>query len=346
METVSIKTAAKTMCEPLTVNRLIKAVINDGEIESVFWPRLLKDKTINSGRKVSIKLDKENLEYLRTLKKMIRAKYNVFASYSMIVCCLLRLYSGPKERIVMSLNVKGYKALTAEFKNNLKRIAEQVKKVMPDMLLLQEFRTGEDKVFLNVRMKEMGSFYKPVYPKSYNHKEDYNSCICMMLAGNNIKKTGTMRFNKEQQGFKLRYNLVQADDYLILNAWAPQIFSDTGERKELAEKMWKELLDTASFYSRKKTRFVLAGDLNAFIGGEMEDKILKLNYLLQDTKTLDADTVPTGPVNILDYVFVNKYADKEEMVSTEIYDPSIKSLELSDHEALVTTITEVNGKRI
>ena len=89
METVSIKTAAKTMCEPLTVNRLIKAVINDGEIESVFWPRLLKDKTINSGRKVSIKLDKENLEYLRTLKKMIRAKYNVFASYSMIVCCLL-----------------------------------------------------------------------------------------------------------------------------------------------------------------------------------------------------------------------------------------------------------------
>ena len=78
----------------------------------------------------------------------------------------------------------------------------------------------------------------------------------------------------------------------------------------------------------------------------MEDKILKLNYLLNDTKTLDADTVPTGPVNILDYVFVNKYADKEEMVSTEIYDPSIKSLELSDHEALVTTITEVNGKRI
>ena len=53
METVSIKTAAKKMCEPLTVNRLIKAVINDGEIESVFWPRLLKDKTINSGRKVA-----------------------------------------------------------------------------------------------------------------------------------------------------------------------------------------------------------------------------------------------------------------------------------------------------
>ena len=64
--------------------------------------------------------------------------------------------------------------------------------------------------------------------------------------------------------------------------------------------------------------------------------------LLKDTKTLDSDTVPTGPVNILDYVFVNKYADKKEMVRTDIYDPSIRQMELSDHEALLTTITEVN----
>ena len=346
METVSIKASAKTMCEPLTVNRLLKAVRTDKKIESFFWPRLLKDKTINSGRKVSIKLDKENLEYLRALKKQIRERYNVFASYSMIVCCLLRLYSGPKDRVIMTLNVKGYKALTAEFKNNLKGIAEQVKTVMPDVLLLQEFRTGENKIFLNILMKELGKYYKPVYPCSYNQREDYNSCICIMLVGKNVKKTKIMRLANEQQGYKLRYNLLQIDDYLILNAWAPQIFSDNKERKELAEKMWKELLDTAAFYSRKKTRFYLAGDLNAFVGGELEDKILKLNCLMKDTKTLDSDNVPTGPVNILDYVFANKYADMKEMISTEVYDPSIKRLELSDHEALLTTITEVGRQRV
>ena len=245
----------------------------------------------------------------------------------------------------MTLNVKGYKTITREFKDNLKGIAKQVKNVMPDILLLQEFRTGEDKIFLNIMMKEIGKYYKPVYPASYSQKEDYNSCICMMFVGRNIKKTKTMRLADEHQGFKLRYNLVQADDYLILNTWAPQVFSDIKERKELAEKMWKDLLDTAAFYSRKKTRFYLAGDLNAFVGGELEDKILKLNYLLKDTKTLDSDTVPTGPVNILDYVFVNKYAATREMVCTEVYDPSIKRLELSDHEALVTTITELKGKR-
>ena len=166
-----------------------------------------------------------------------------------------------------------------------------------------------------------------------------------MLVGKNVKNIKTMRLANEQYGFKLRYNLVQADDYLIMNAWAPQTFGDKTERRELAEQMWKELLDTASFYSRKKTRFYLAGDLNAFVGGELEDKILKLNYLMKDTKTLDSDTVPTGPVNILDYVFANKYADITDMVSTEVYDPSIRRLELSDHEALVTTITEFEGKR-
>lgn len=340
METVSIRSSAKAMCEPLTVNRLLKAVRNDNKIMSLFWPRLVKDRTVNNGRKVNVKLDRENLEYLRDLKKQIREKFGIFVPYSMLVCVLMSLYNNNKERIVMTLNVKGYKALMSEFKNNLKGIAEQVKNVLPDILLLQEFRTGEDKMFLNVLMKDLGRYYKPVYPCSYSHKEDYNSCICMMLVGKNVKNIKTMRLANEQYGFKLRYNLVQADDYLIMNAWAPQTFGDKTERRELAEQMWKELLDTASFYSRKKTRFYLAGDLNAFVGGELEDKILKLNYLMKDTKTLDSDTVPTGPVNILDYVFANKYADITDMVSTEVYDPSIRRLELSDHEALVTTITE------
>ena len=209
METVSIRSSAKIMCEPLTVNRLLKAVRTDDRINSVFWPRLLKDRTVNNGRKVSIKLDRENLEYLRTLKKHIRETYGVFAPYSMLVCCLLQLYNDPKERIIMTLNVKGYKTTTREFKDNLKGIAEQVKNVMPDILLLQEFRTGEDKIFLNIMMKETGKYYKPVYPASYSQKEDYNSCICMMFVGRNIKKTKTMRLADEHQGFKLRYNLVR-----------------------------------------------------------------------------------------------------------------------------------------
>ena len=93
MLTVSIKESAKKMCVPLTVNRLLSVMRLDRSVFTRFWPCLVKDKEINNGRKVGVKLDPENREFLRELKKHIKACYGIFVPYSMLVCVLLKIYN-------------------------------------------------------------------------------------------------------------------------------------------------------------------------------------------------------------------------------------------------------------
>ena len=246
----------------------------------------------------------------------------------------------------MSLNVKGYKATNTDLSERLRDIAREVSKVMPDILFLQEFRTGENDVCLNALMHTLGNYYEPVFPSSYKQSEDYNNCVCIMLKGEHITLTKAMHLKDDHSGFKLRYNLVETDDYIILNAWIPQIFSTQNDRKNIAEMMWKDIMDIAQYYSDKAKKFFLVGDLNSFIGGPYEDRLLKLNVILRDTKTIDVMTRPTGIQNILDYSFVNRYADQTDHIRTTIYSPSIKNMDLSDHDALVTTITEMNKANV
>jgi len=340
MVTVSIRFSAKDMCTPLTVNRLLKAVRKDTGILKRFWPRLIKDKSVNFGKKVGVKLDIENLEYLRELKRNIRSKYGIFVSYSMLVCALLRLYRGTKEKVVMSLNVQGYKATVGDFVRRLRGIAEEIKKVLPEVVMLQEFRVGENRTFLKTLMKELGNFYDTILPKSYREREDYNNCICIILKGKHADYRKVMSL-KDEYSFRHRYNLVEIDDQVILNVWAPQVFNSKQDRIELAEKMWKAVMDTAQFYSSKATKFWLIGDLNAYIDGPFEENIMRLNTWLRDTKILNDMNRPTGQVNVLDHSFANRFYGQTEMVRTSIYEPSIKLRELSDHDALITTITEL-----
>ncbi len=342
MVTVSIKLSAKMQCVPLTVNRLLTAVRKENTGAGCFWPRLVKDKSINFGKKVGVKLDLQNLEYLQALKRQIKAVFGIFVSYSMLICALMKLYNKPQEREAVSLNVKGYKAMSKDFARRIAEIAKQIKTVMPDILMLQEFRTGEENKFLNVLMRELGKYYHVVLPASYNQKEDYNSCICITLMGKHMANMRTIHLKHETAGFKLRYNLIQTDDYVYLNAWAPQVINMQQDRFELADKMWKELLDLAQYYSDKMMKFCLAGDLNAFVGGAMEEKILRLNIMLRDTKILEDMSRPTGLVNILDYAFVNRFASQSEMVRTSLLEPSIKQRELSDHDALLMKFTAVS----
>ncbi|MBO7450345.1 MAG: endonuclease/exonuclease/phosphatase family protein [Clostridiales bacterium] len=340
MVTVSIRFSAKNMCTPLTVNRLLKAVRNDRGILKKFWPRLIKDKSVNFGKKVGVKLDIENLEYLRELKRNIRSTYGIFVSYSMLVCALLRLYKGAKEKVVMSLNVQGYRATAGDFIRRLKGIAEEIKKVLPEVIMLQEFRVGENRMFLKALLRELGNFYDTILPKSYREKEDYNNCICIILKEKNAEYKRIISL-KDDYSFRHRYNLVELDDQVIMNVWVPQIFNSKQDRIELAEKMWKAILDMAQFYSYKASKFWLIGDLNAFIDGPFEENIKKLNTLLRDTKMLDDLNRPTGQVNVLDYSFINRFYDQTSLIRTSIFDPSLKLKELSDHEALITTITEL-----
>ena len=342
MVTISIRFAAKQACVPSTVNRLLKkARMEDAKLRKLFWPRLVMDKSINNGRKVGAKVDEENRKYLRDLKQYIRDKFGIVVTYSMLICVLIRIVGKSKERKLMSLNVKGYRTKTAEFKSCLKGIAEQVKKVFPDILFLQEFRTGEDDIFINTLMKELGKYYRPVYPANYIPDTDYNNCICITLAGKHMEDIRIKHLKNEGAGFKHRYNFVATEDYTYLNTWAPQTFNGKQDRKELSERMWKDLLNIARNYRSNEDKFLLAGDLNAYVGGESEQQILQLSYLLHDTKTdMDIDR-PTGPVNTLDYVFANQRAITNAQISTEILSPSIRQLGLSDHEALVTTIKEI-----
>ena len=340
MVTVSLRLSAKQMCKPHTVNRIINAVKNRTDIANLFWPRLVKDKSINNGKKVGAKLDPENRDFLRKLKKTIKDKFGIFVSFSMLV--LMQIFSGHSDRRkIMSLNVQGYKADTLDFTKRLKGITGEIKKVMPDMLFLQEFRIGEYKVFLKILKKELRKFYRFIVPVSYKKKDDYNNCICMMLVAKNIKRSRPYRITAEDPGYRLRYNLVETDDYICLNAWMPQIVNNKQDRIELADKMWNEVVKLMNDYAYSDKKFILAGDLNAYIGGPHEDKILILNNVLKDTKKISDISKPTGPANVLDYVFINRSASENDMVRTKIYEPSIKWLGLSDHDALITTITEV-----
>ena len=341
MVTINIRLSARNMCTPLTVNRLLKAVRKDfGDIER-FWPRLIKDKSDNYGKIVGVKLDQENLDFLRSLKKLIKNKYGLFVSYSMLVCTLMKMYRNPGERVIMSMNVKGYRALSSDLAERLKGISSEILKVLPDLILIQEFKAGEHDNVLKSVMHDLGRYYVPIFPAGYRKNDDYNNCVCIILAGKNMKINRYVRLKDESAGFKLRYNLIEADDLNILNAWIPQIFNAQQDRMDIAEKMWKNIIDTAKYYSDKTKKFCLIGDLNAYIGGSFEDKILRLNTLLRDTKTVDSMTRPTGLQNILDHVFVNRFFDQTEMIRTSIYDPSIKGMDLSDHDALITSIKEV-----
>lgn len=340
MITISIRLSAREKCAPLTVNRLLKAVRKDRKVKDLFWPRLVKDKRINYGKKVGAKVDLECVEFLRELKKEIKSKYGIFVPYSMLVCVLLQVYKDSKEKVCMSLNVKGYKSSNAELAQRLKDIAKEVANVLPDILFLQEFKAGENDVCLNALLQTLGNYYEPVFPVAYKHNEDYNNCMCIMLKGKHIANIKSMHLKDDHQGFRLRYNLVDTDDYVILNAWIPQIFNNQNDRINIAETMWKDIMDISQYYSGRAKKFFLVGDLNSFIGGPFEDRLMKLNALLRDTKTIEVMTRPTGIQNILDYSFVNRFADQTDLIRTSIYSPSIKNMDLSDHDALVTTITE------
>ena len=340
MVTMSIRMSAKQDYKPLTVNKLLKLAMSEGDrLKKIFWPRYVKDKGINSGRQVGAKVDTEGLNYLRELKKYIRSTFNIFVSYSMLICVLIRIYNKPGNRLIMSLNVKGYKASIRTFSRCLRGIAARIKEQNPDIVFLQEFRPGDDNMFLNVLMKELGRSYRLILPAGYNEKEEFNYCMCVMLVGKHHARPKIMKMGNGAEDHKLRYNYVRIEDYTYLNVWAPQVSGGREDRMEAAQNMWVEIIKRAEHYSMKKEKFLLAGDLNAFMGGSLADKIMTLNYLLSDTKVIEAISVPTGPVNILDYAFVNRYAGSTDLVRTGILSPSIRQQGLSDHEALLTSIT-------
>ena len=335
MLTISIKKSVKDMCAPYTVNQLLNIARDDSSVFKKFWPSLAKDRSLNIGRKAGAKIKPENREFLKKLKKHIKATYKIFVPYSMLVCVLVKIYRNEIEKKVFSLNVKGYKAETDDFCERLKGIAERIKDELPDIVFLQEFRIGEKEVFLNTLRKELDKFYRFILPNRYG-RSDMNHCICISLVGKNISqgRSGRLRYDG---AFKLRYNFPALDDHVFINAWMPQIFSATPERQKMAEQMWDSLMASVDHFVKDKVKFCLIGDLNAYAGGPFGDRIRELNDKLVDTKILEDLERPTGEANILDYAFVNRAALYSAVIRT-----SVESMtDLSDHSALLMRIREI-----
>ena len=332
MLTISIKSSAKELCSPLTVNRLLNVARAEKSVYDRFWPSIVKDKKINNGRKVGVKIEPENREFLRTLKKYIRKTYGIFVPYSMLVIALLKIYRNKVERKAFSLNVKGYKAETDDFRRRLLGIAKKIREEMPDLVFLQEFRVGEKAIFLRCLVKELGSFYNVVFPKDYNDA-DHDRCICITLVGKNVRhcKSGYL---VNDRNFKYRYNLLILDDEVCLNLWMPQIFTSTPERQKMAEDMWASVMNTVDLYSRNAMKFRLTGDLNAYKEGPFGDRIQELDSKLIDTKIWEDQDRPTGEANVLDYAYANRTEVQLESIRTSVENMS----DLSDHKALITRI--------
>lgn len=340
MRTVSLKISARELCAPNTINRFLTGIRDKQDFTELFWPRLVKDKSINCGKRICVKMSDENLQFLRTLKADIREKYGIFVPYSLLVCVLIRLSKKNNERKIMSLNVHGYKTEADVFKKCISGIAKQIENALPDIVMLQEFRVGDKHIFLNALMRKLKRYYSYICPKSFKYKEHFNNCICLMLVGRNVTSgSKKLSFVNETKDFALRYNFVQLDKDYYLNVWIQQIFSAQKERKDIADEMWAEILHTAQEFSTRKVRLILAGDFNSYVNGPFENELIRLRSILTETKTLEASNIPTGQTNILDYVFANRFMLQSEVVNTEILDPSMISLKLSDHEALMTTIT-------
>jgi hypothetical protein len=160
-----------------------------------------------------------------------------------------------------------------------------------------------------------------------------------MLIGKNITNAEVMSLRHDNAGYRLRYNYVRLDrNRVILNTWAPQMYNAQQDWINMAEAMWNDILSVAQKHAIKNECFYLAGDLNAYEGSMFEDKLMRLNTLLVDTKNYNDWKRPTGPSNVLDYFFVNRSAAHQSLVTTSIFLPSIKRLGLSDHEALITTV--------
>ena len=336
MLTVSIKSSAKTSCKPLSVNKLLTHISCDTSVFDRFWPGLVRDKTINSGKKTSVKLSKENLDFLKNLKKHIRREYDLFVSYSMLVCVLLKIYERHDERRVISLNVKGYKAPSADFKRRIEAISKRILEELPDIVFLQEFRVGDGDAFLKILIKDLKRYYDLILPKNYT-EADCSNCICISLVGKNNNQSKSFKF-KDEGDYKLRYNMLKVGDYTFLNAWMPQIYSDREKKLDYAEGMWEKVSEIVDHYHGRNEKFCLIGDLNAYVGGPFENKILKLSYLMSDTKAMEDMYKATGPGNVLDYAFINRFAKETNTVRTTVLRPSIKRAELSDHEALLMNI--------
>ena len=337
MVTIFLRSSTTKMCAPVSVNSFIKLIRTNPPNEECFWPRLLQDKEDNLDDKVAVRIDNDNLEYLKGLKRIIKKSFGITVSYSLLVKALYKYYQNPREFKVMSLNVKGYKAYSVELSERLKEITKEIKSVLPDLVLLQEFRTGEQNMFLKILMKELGKYYEPIFPKGFKEQEEFNFCICMILIPKNIARIRAMSF-QNGTAFRLRYNLIEIRGISILNAWIPQVFNPQAEIPKFAEDMWNAIIESAQYYHDKKKSFYLMGDLNSYKSGPFEDRIFRLNMLLIDTKKVDDICKPTGQTNILDYAFANRHAFMEDNAKTTIYEPSIKERDLSDHDALLMVL--------
>ena len=197
-------------------------------------------------------------------------------------------------------------------------------------------RIGEGMEFLKEMTKNLSMRYKVILPAGYNEAEHYNFCLCCVLVHESIVNIKKLLLVNEKPGWKLRYDFFEAGEMTILNAWLPQSYSEN-EAIDI-ESMWKAVLSAVDSFELLNRPFFLVGDLNCRVGVN-DQEMLRLESALFNTKCNEDIRRPTCTVNILDFVFANRYAVLHRKTITSILEPSIKMSGLSDHEALLAEIS-------
>ena len=333
MKTISIDTSIKDTCLPMSINRVITMSRSQIQYQSIFWPQALS--IIQEPKLTNISVEEKNVEYLKDIKKHIRGTYNMSTSYSEIVNALIFLLKSSREVRFISINTKGYKAAYRDYTHRLTSIGKAIIVQAPDYIFIQEFRLGVNQCFLNCLLKALNNMYSAVLPMSYK-EENENMCLCITLIRKGLDTT--TRRMKNEESFKLRYNILEIDQRVFVNAWIPQVFSQSDERLQISLNMWNEILDIANYYTRKNQEFYVVGDLNSYATSPLEDQLHNLERLMINTKTNDDYSRPTGITHILDHCFANRFSVQNSLIQTSILEPSLKESGASDHDALLTTI--------
>ena len=323
-----------------SLNAVFRIVLNGfNTYSNVFLERLSMGYSPAPRQYVSVKIDSDLVErFDKVVSYINRERRIVTRSFTMLK--MLEHYLNPIKEVVLTINVKGYRCKDSDLIERLKAVAVQLNNLMPDIVFLQEVRIGEDKKILERLLNNLSARYFPVLPVSFNSELDYNACVCIALVRNDLmKKCKILRIGNEGREWKHRYNKLQISDRIYMNVWIQQTFGSSNENtRAIAEDMWQVVLSEAELYTNVDTAYYLLGDLNScqdVFGRELG----LLSEKLVNTKCNSDFNTPTCALNILDYAFANRYAIQKNKVITRIFQPSMRELMISDHEALVMTIS-------
>lgn len=288
-------------------------------------------------------IDASTFATLKSIRATIKQTYHITLSYSQIAELVITKAIEPTPQRIVSMNVHGYKSRPSLLADRCRRIAELLNSVMPYAIFLQELVTGGDMEVIKAMTNTLKANYKVVLPIGFNPEQHYNYTICAALIREDAATDIKIRaLNTANESIRFRYNYFACGTRVYLNVWIPQTFETEDSRRQDAAELWALCLKTISLYTNTKIEFYFMGDLNSYFDngrGLFENELREVEQLMFNTKTIECLPMRTTPGHTLDQIYANRHAiHNNSQVYTNLFEPSIRDEELSDHDALVMCI--------